>query len=122
MNDLDSSGGFSRNERDILIKLLTKMDGIEPIVKSLESKVETNLKSLEDKFDLSLKELHKELDAKYVTKEELKNVQGTVSLLQKIVFGGCGIVLVGVLTALVTLVVPKANADAMHNVAEHLVK
>jgi hypothetical protein len=118
MSDIES-GGLSRNERDILIKLLTKMEAIEPIVKELEKSMESNLKSLEDKMAASIKDLHTELDHKFVTKEELKQVKENVSWLQKVVYGACGIILVGVLTALVTVVVPKANTEAMSAVVSH---
>lgn len=124
---MDNNDRFKRDDRDLLIELLTKMSSFEPVVKGLEG----NIKSLEDKFDQALKDFQKELDAKYAskdelkhlvksleelekktaTKEEVKNVEAKTGFWSKVVMGAVALVLVAFMGKVILGVMPGANVE-----------
>ncbi len=55
----------------------------------------------------SFEELKKQLTDGYPTKEVAKSLSDRIALLEKIVFGGIGIVIITVLGSIITLVIKK---------------
>ena len=101
----------NRDNRDLIIMLVTKLDNIETLVQNLKEESRSDYEDLQERFilraqeyqnkieDLSEKveELKHEVDKKYVTKDVFQPVKA-------IVYGITGTSLMGILYAILKLV------------------
>ena len=101
----------NRDNRDLIIMLVTKLDNIENLVENLKTESRADYDDLQDRFlqraqeyqnrieelDGKLKDLKQEVEKKYVSKDVFQPVKA-------IVYGITGTSLMGILYAILKLV------------------